>query len=367
MEPLTRLATYPFIPEAQDWVKTLGPRLDELLKDRAYATARSMGKRRLLVALEKERVWGSRFDTDPESINELLSYIISRILASVVGDKYLIRRFALAEAERVNHRLQDEDLGFVLRVCDVLNVDAVEAGPTENGGEMARMHFLTFLRNTSQMRAQEWKLVNMNVKDGFVLLEKKKVCRIVQEVIRRRFEGELPLPINQGIKDALSAEALELIEVIEEKKKMFEPEGMGEVRAECFPPCIVNLVGMAQRGENIAHMGRFALATFLHTIGMGNEEILKVFAQSPDFREDLALYQIEHVTGVISGTEYTPPECTTMVSFSLCINKDRLCSQEWMTHPLKYYRTKLKSYRREKGKGKPPSEPTKKEGKEKEE
>ncbi|HEQ78785.1 MAG TPA: hypothetical protein ENN76_00800, partial [Euryarchaeota archaeon] len=59
--------------------------------------------------------------------------------------------------------------------------------------------------------------------------------------------------------------------------------------------------------------------------------------------EGMARYQIDHVTGVTSGTEYTPPECNTMKSNANCFEPDRLCEQEWMTHPLKYYRTKQKS------------------------
>ena len=347
MEQLVRLAKFPFLPEAQEWIKKSGPILDDLLTGTVYATARSLGKRRVAAALTKERVWTHQFDSDPEAINELLSYIIARMIASVIGDKYLIRRYALAEAERVNEKLQFEPLDLLLRVCDVLSIElSQEMGDTE---ETVRMHFLAFLTNTSQMRAKEWKLVNMPVKDGFVVLDKRKVCRIVQEVLRRKFEAELPLSVTEGIKEAFTSEVVELQDVIAEHKKEFAPEIGGVIKAECFPPCVKRLIGMAQRGENLSHMGRFTVASFLHTIGMSNEEIMKIFAVSPDFREDLTRYQVEHVTGGISGTEYTPPECTTMVSFGLCFDKDSLCGYEWMTHPLKYYRTKIKPRRRKQG------------------
>jgi len=362
MEPLVKLATFPFLPEAQEWIKRSGPSLDEILTGTAYATARALGKRRVAAALEKERVWQNRYDTDPEAVNELLSYIIARMIASVIGEKYLIRRYALAEAERINSKLQEEPLAFVLQVCEVLKIEVSSGTGTDE--ECIRMHFLAFLTNTSQMRAIEWKLVNMPVKDGFVLLDKRRVCRIVQEVLRRRFEEELPLAVTAGIKEAFSSEVLELQEVITEHKKNFAPEAMGIIKADCFPPCIKHLIGMAQHGENLSHMGRFTLAAFLHTVGMSNEEIMKIFAASPDFREDLTRYQVEHVTGGISGTEYTPPECTTMSSFGLCFEKDRLCEYEWMTHPLKYYRAKCKPPRRKESGGKEGAKGKKKDGKE---
>jgi DNA primase large subunit len=274
---------------------------------------------------------------------------VARILASVVGDRYLIRRFALAEAERVNQRLQEEELDFVMEVCGHLDIDVASTGTRSENGHTMKMHFLTFLKNTSQMRSIEWKLVNMDVKGGFVFLDQRRLCRIIQEVLRRRYEEELPLPVTGPIKEAFEAETLEILDVIKERKRFLEPDGMGEIRVDCFPPCIKHLIAMAQAGENLSHMGRFTLASFLHTLGMSNEEILKVFASSPDFREDLASYQIDHITGVISGTEYTPPECTTMVSFGLCYEKDRLCDKEWLTHPLKYYRSQVRYLRRKKG------------------
>ena len=100
------------------------------------------------------------------------------------------------------------------------------------------------------------------------------------------------------------------------------------------------MLAKVQSGENLPHSGRFALTSFLHSIGMSAEEILKLFGSSPDFDSDKSRYQIEHITGEISGTEYTPPECSTMKSYGICLDEDKLCKKEWMTHPLKYYRLK---------------------------
>ena len=101
------------------------------------------------------------------------------------------------------------------------------------------------------------------------------------------------------------------------------------------------LLSDSLHGVNLPHSGRFALVSFLHTIGMDSEQILTLFAQSPDFDESKSSYQIKHITGELNNTDgYTPPECHTMKTNGLCPGEDPLCEKEWMNHPLIYYRVK---------------------------
>jgi DNA primase large subunit len=39
-----------------------------------------------------------------------------------------------------------------------------------------------------------------------------------------------------------------------------------------------------------------------------------------------------------------------MKSYGICYGEDNLCRKEWMTHPLKYYRTKDKGSKKKKTK-----------------
>ena len=78
--------------------------------------------------------------------------------------------------------------------------------------------------------------------------------------------------------------------------------------------------------------------TFLHHIGLSNEEIYKVFGDVPDFAADVTRYQIDHITGTTSATEYSTPECATMKSYGICPGPDALCMT--IRHPLSYYRKK---------------------------
>jgi len=115
---------------------------------------------------------------------------------------------------------------------------------------------------------------------------------------------------------------------------------MGKASVSKFPPCMRQLLAAAQSGINIPHVGRFALVTFLHSAGMDTDEILRIFSKSPDYDEERTRYQIEHITGKISGTEYNAPGCSSIKTWGLCpVEKmDDVCRR--VSHPLSYYRYK---------------------------
>ena len=106
---------------------------------------------------------------------------------------------------------------------------------------------------------------------------------------------------------------------------------------------------------------RFAMTSFLLSVGMSVDETLNLFNVSPDFDAEVTLYQIEHIAGS-TGNIYKPPACDTMRTYGNCIGKDRLC--EKISHPLAYYEKKIylrnkekeiekgKEKQEEKGKGK---------------
>ena len=120
-------------------------------------------------------------------------------------------------------------------------------------------------------------------------------------------------------------------------------EQFGEVQEEAFPPCISALIQAIATGTNISHMGRFAVTSFLHTVGMSGTGIVEMFAQAPDFDLEKTMYQVDHISGG-GGTEYTPPSCPTMRTFGLCVNPNKDC--ERVNHPLRYYRLRKTRTRR---------------------
>jgi len=332
---LRTLARYPFLKEAGDRVRAEGVGLEELLGDRAYERARVLGFDRVLAALEQGAIQDRPAVADADALNELLSYPIARMVVSAVSDTFLTRRYAIAEAKLAHARLLREDAAFLPVAARELGIDLAP----DDGG--FRLHFTDFLRFTSTMREKEWKLINQRVGGGFVHLPREKAVRVLQNGVQQKIDGELPLDVNDLILERLESEVSQVKAVLRERHKKWRAEDVGAARITRFPPCMYDLVAKIQNHENVAHMGRFAIVTFLHHVGLSNEEIYRVFGDVPDFAADVTKYQIGHITGETSATVYSTPECATMKSYGLCPGPDAVCLT--IRHPLSYYRKKART------------------------
>ena len=339
---LSRLARYPFLPEAAAYPGL--PALEDLLVDRVYAGARAKGRDRLRTALEDAAIPApplSEASPPRELLEEVLSYLYARILVSALADPYVVRRHALAEAVRVREYLMraPEDIPAAARALDL---------PFEGKGEELVAHFTDFLRYSVHLKDAEWKLVSQRLASGQVIMSAHVASRLVQEALRRRTETELPKKLSEEIEKAVEPDAAPIREAARIRKEAYSVEGFGKVDLTCIPPCMRNILGSLQRGENAAHNARFAIVTFLNKIGMTSEEIMQLFAQAPDFREDLTRYQVEHITGVSSGTSYSVPGCDNLQTFNLCYADD-LCRTKTkaglarVRYPGDYYRYMLEA------------------------
>lgn len=362
---LAALARYPFLPEAAEHVAQAGPSLEELLADRVYASARARGRERLRLAIEEAQLpqVPLRTASEPrELLEDLLAYVYARILVSAMADPYVVRRHALAEAVRVRGYLaQEEDASLLARAAEVVGL------AFEPDGQGYRAHFTDYLRFAVHLKDMEWKLVAQPLERGVVRLDAQKASRLVQEALRRRIEGELPRELSDEVAKAVDGDLAPLREAARVRKEKFNAEaGFGPVDLKLMPPCMQHILGQLHAGENVAHSGRFAITSFLNTIGMTSEDIMRLFAQAPDFREDLTRYQVEHITGVTSGTTYSPPSCQAMQTFGICYNADDTCRSRKkdgsprVTHPLSYYRFKVWLRDRDKPQAAPTQEEEKK-------
>ncbi len=337
---LAGLAKYPFLREASAYIRAEAISLEDLLTDVAYARARSLGRTRVEESLEKTTSQDRVAVVAADQLAHLLAYPVARILVSAVADTYLIRRYALREATLASLRLESDTDDMILHIAAQLGLDLRRH---ESG---FRLHFTDFLRATNTMREAPWKLINQRLDRGYVRLRRDKAVRVIRNAIQRRIEEGLPLPVNDAILKAFRADVREIRTLLEAKKAAFKAEDIGKVSITRFPPCMYNLLAQIQNHENVPHMGRFAIVSFLHHIGLQNEEIFRVFGDVPDFAANVTRYQIDHITGTTSATEYTPPECSTMKSYGLCPGPDRICLR--IKHPLSYYRVKGRE-RRPKG------------------
>ena len=337
MEPQD-LARYPFLREASAYIAGQGLDILQVLDDIVYTDAVNMGRERVFMAVSDGELPQFSVHSEDSITDLIISYAVARIIVSTFPDTYLINRYSRVEAESAASNLYEESPEFVMSVASDMNF------PLEYGERAGfRIHFTDYLIYSAGMRDTAWKLINQELKGGYVPLTKRKAVRLMQNAIEAKISEKLPLPLPDDILHYFRRETERLKVLVADAKSRFSGSDMGEYSPERLPPCIKHIMAMAQQGVNIPHMGRFALVSFLNAIGMEEEEIMAVFALSPDFREDLTRYQVEHITGISSGIEYNVPECSTMKTNGLCFaeeDNDSLCRKDWLKHPLQYYRIK---------------------------
>lgn len=331
-----RAAKFPFLKESAEFVEKNNADLESLLTSPLYEPARIRGKERVLDALANSEVSYKPLMNDYDRLMEVMSYPYSRMIVSMVGDRFLTKRYALAEAVRMNKLLNGEDLRTVAVVSEELGITS-----SADADGIIHMGFHDYLILSSRLKSIDWKLINTNIDKGKVLLPQDKFSRLMQNAFQDKIESELPLMTPDEFRQYLKKDVESITATLEETKKKFSPTGGEGMKNEYLPPCIIRILDMSRRGMNLPHSARFALVTFLNALGLTYDDIIKVFSESPDFDESKSEYQIKHIIGELTGGEgYTPPECSTMKTNGLCVNPDNLCEQEWMTHPLKYYRAK---------------------------
>ncbi len=331
-------AKYPFLAEASEAITQNSVDIGDLFGGSIYEEARARGLARVEEALLHSEVSYSPLVKDYDRLNDILSYPYARVLVSVINDRFLTKRYALAESVRLNRLLGDETPATVLHIAGALGVNS-----TFQDNKL-KMHFPDYLTFSTRIKSQDWKLVNSELFNGYVFLANEKFGRLLQNALQDRIEEELPLSVPDDVKASVSEDVKRIGASLSEIKNRFNPQMTGELQEGDLPPCMRTLLANVQNAVNLPHAGRFALVSFLHAIGMTTEGMMALFSRSPDFNESMTLYQVKHITGESTGGDgYTPPECGTMRTNGICYNPDSLCAREWMTHPLKYYRAKTRS------------------------
>jgi len=338
MRELSVLAKYPFLHDTKTYIKEYGPSVDELLEDLLYERARSIGIERLDNALKKRNVENRSIATESDCVMEILSYPLARMVAVCVDDTYFKRRYALGEASHAYRNLFNEPISFLIEISKELQLNVERVGETNK----IKIFFKDYLRY-APTRYKEWKMVNRDMDNGFVYLYRRELARILLELLRKRVNEELDSrKCNSAIKKAFSSDIKRFQNIVSMQKKKIEATPVGKLSVEKLPPCLKDILAAIQAGENVPHMGRFALVAFLSSLKMDTNEILKIFSTAPDYQEDKTRYQVEHITGSSSSTSYKSPGCDKMRTYGICpVDKmDELCKK--VRHPLSYYSNRWK-------------------------
>lgn len=330
---LSILSKYPFLNASKKYVTENNLSVEETLNDPLYERARTRGVERLDKAFKNRDVGDSSLISDTDCIMELLSYPISRMIAVCIDDVYFKRRYALGEAIHAYKNLINEPTSYLVDIVKEFNLNVEYLSDTNR----LSIFFVDYLRN-APTRYKEWKMINREMDKGYIRISHKDLARVIQEALRNRINEELDSKAcDKTIYKVFSSDITRIQSMVMIHRNSIKTAPIGKLDNKKLPPCIRNILSAIQAGENVPHMGRFALVSFLNSLKLSSKEILELFSTAPDFEEEKTRYQVEHITGSTSSTSYKPPGCDKMRTYGICPIEeiDELCKKK--KHPLSYY------------------------------
>lgn len=332
-------ARYPFLAAARDAVQAADEDLATVVTTERPVLDRATD--RVLTALEERHTGPPHRDNRVE----LLSYPVARVLVSLVDEHVLTRRYPVAEARTAHERFSedvesDTELRSVetsqLTLADLLAEFDLEADVHERPDDRFDVDVPAYLLLSSGIRGDQWRLVNRELRNGRVPVDRQDLYRLLQEAVEDRVADGLPFDVPGDLADPVT----DAVHTIESTLADLDlTRDIDTVVPELFPPCMKHLLEQVREGAHLEHHSRFAITSFLTTIGLTTDEIVEIYSVNPGFGEEMTRYQTDHIRGESGPTSYTPPSCATMKSYGDCHNPDNLCDH--ISHPLSYYEAKI--------------------------
>ncbi|MBR1369768.1 hypothetical protein RJ53_09895 [Methanocalculus chunghsingensis] len=322
---LQELAHYPFLKETQKIIADRGLSILSITQNRESRIYLEAAVNRIREATQIRDT--QRYSEAEDAFLDIVSYGLARILISCIKNRTGIGLLARFEADRALYFVQLE------QNSNLRNHLFRELGMPSGGGSIP---FIKYVELSSTLREERFRLVNRDLWNGMVLVSHDDEVILLRERIRTLLIDQLPLDLPKTVCSDLEPYVKDVENIIGERITL----EYGDVDEAGFPPCIRALYDAAGEGRPISHSGRFALTTFLHTIGMETTGIISLFSGGSGFDLEMTSYQVNHI--ISQGDEgYTTPSCATMRTHGICIGKNKSCEQ--VNHPLSYYRRKKKS------------------------
>jgi len=207
-----------------------------------------------------------------------------------------------------------------------------------------------FIELCPRISGTYWHLPNRPVKDGWVRMDaavaensRQRTARLLKERVRVNLTDaclERMSRMSEEFAAQFSDPVERITSLLSERVEAEMP--MTAAIREDWPPCFESAVSELNQGVNVNHVGRVFLAAFSKSIGLSQEQTCSFFANAPDYNAETTGYQVNQ----IYERDYTPHGCSALKTSARCPvqpGDDRLCDQEWLTHPLKYIRAKQRS------------------------
>ncbi len=260
--------------------------------------------------------------------NEVLAFPVAKIIVSKMNSTSALDSFSELFSKNTfsflskekNEKIIDFALSLKLRFDPLLD--------SETFASMKVIDFLKINFNSNQM-----KLVNKRVENGAVFLSKNDFLRVVSQKVFLIIRNSLPVELDSTPKKIL----LKVKEINSDLEKNYSKKLIssfyGPIKPEFFPPCMKELYSKLLNGENIPHLARFAIASFLIQLGASEKQLIDLFRKTPNFNEKTTSYQVKRL--ISKKDSFSSPSCAKLREYDLCVND---CS---VKHPLQFYKNKL--------------------------
>ena len=333
---------YPFLPQVRDHIARSGLDIETLgglpqVRRRTMLRVISSFDPSAHLLLEKGK------DRDIDIV--IATFPLAVLYVAGVGDRRLMERFALYEAQQINRYLKEETREeVILEIARTFKWD-IRFEKSKTGTNIL-IPFTKYLENTTKAKLAHdptWKLVNRRLDRGRVLTNPHELARLLQVEVEERIKGytnqkltNIPQELQEDINELRTA-FLKTRPLLEEFDQM--------VRAEEseYPPCISAFMKRALKGEHLSHVERFTLVTYLLHQGISVDSIVSLFSNVSDFNESKTRYQVENLAGKTGGrTEpYITYNCSTLQTHGVCLKpRDPICLT--IRNPLTYHLRKQK-------------------------
>jgi DNA primase large subunit len=333
-------ARYPFLDASRDAVEAADVDLAALVQRGGPAVER--GHERVQRALlegtteaEEPQLWSDRA--------ELLSYPVARVLVSLLDVPGATEKYAAAEAATARERfVEDFEADIELKstadqrlTLERLLADFGLSGRVEPTGDgRFSVEVTAYLELAGDLDDDRWRLAGRPLDDGRVPVARAELYTLLREAIHHRVVEGLPLSVPEPIGEPLDDELGAIRRSISD---IDPPMGFEAVVPGLFPPCMRALLTRVREGEALPDHSRFALVSFLVSVGLDAGDIVEL-CDVTDEAAGTVREQVERLDDE-GGSALTPPSCAVMDEYGDCVDKDETC--ETIQHPLSYYEKRL--------------------------
>jgi DNA primase large subunit len=348
------MARYPFLPQGATFLRVIleknGITVEDLIEAHWLEEVRSRGRVRLLESvMHKEGVDSATtidLSSDLGKMTESLSFFYAMLVVCASSNERLLARWVEGEASRADQLFGMDKENFDILARSYLS-DIKEVRERAGGEVTYWVPISDFIELCPRISGNYWRLINRPLKEGWVCMNsgagessRKRTARLIKERIREDLTNSCVERMNK-MDDSFAQLFIDPVErvtkLLSEQVKEEMPMN-ASIRAD-WPPCFESAVGELSQGVNVNHTGRLFLASMSLAMGLSQEQTCGFFANAPDYNADTTSYQINQI---FEG-KYTPHGCAALKTSARCPvspGDDRLCDQEWLTHPLKYLKAK---------------------------